>query len=632
MRAVWREGLRLRNAIDSASRWLPGAILGLGIGSAALIAYELDERADRQAAAEFQLESERVTKLVSLQTGRLEQLLRGAAAFLATDGDVSAAAFHNYVDSLDVAERFPGVRAIAFAPRVGPSDEGRLRARLERDLTRAELAYPPFMAWPATDRFVRFPATLVEPQAGNERVFGYDLWTDPNRRAAAWRAIATGRLQASAPVVLSQDTGHGRVSQLMLMPVIRPAGLYETGPESVPQFVGFIASGVSVDAMVAGAPAVTLFQRTGVNVADVGSLDGREPDASEAPVTLFSAGDGATGPPEYTSEIAFAGRRWQLGFHGVADFRSTSHQVLTYGSLIGGIALSLLLALLVQRLASERRRLRAQVAVRASELRSVNAELRHRLDEVHEANHAKSQFLASVSHELRTPLNAIMGFSEMLQSEVFGPVGSAKNCEYVDDIHEAGKRLLAQVNQLLDLSRIEAGGRDLADSEVDVGAAVHRCRQLVTHLSHGAGPAADRADVRIEAARGLPALRVDAEALDQILLNLASNAVKFSPPGAPVRIRVEQADDGGIVLAVIDQGPGIAQFHQAKILEPFYQVADQHSRATEGSGLGLAIVDRLARAHGARLIIDSVPGRGTAMRLHFPPERTVVVAARAAAV
>ena len=623
MRANWRGGVWLRNVIDRASRWLPAAIIGVGIASAVLIAYELNERADRQAAAEFQLETERVTKLVSLQTGRLEQLLRGTAAFLATDRDVSAAAFQNYIDSLDVDVRFPGVRAIAFTPRMETVDEGLLRARLARDLTRSELAYPPFMAWPETDRYVRFPAALVEPRAGNHRVFGYDLWTDPDRRAAAWRAIATGRLQASAPVVLSQDTGEGRVSQLMLMPVIRPAGLYETGPESVPQFVGFIASGVSVDAMVAGPPAVNLFRRTGVTVYDLGPADVGDPGGSDARVTLFAAGDGAAGAHEYTSEIAFAGRRWQLGFSGMADFRSPNHQVLTYGSLFGGIALSLLLALLVQRLTSERRRLRAQVAARASELRSVNAELRHRLEEVHEANHAKSQFLASVSHELRTPLNAIMGFSEMLKSEVFGTVGSAKNREYVCDIHEAGKRLLAQVNQLLDLSRIEAGGRDLADSEVDVAAAVHGCRQLVTHMSHGAGPAADQADVRVEIARGLPALRVDADALDQILLNLASNAVKFSPPGAPVRITAEQAEDGGILLSVVDRGPGIALFHQAKVLEPFYQVADQHSRATEGSGLGLAIVDRLARAHGARLEIDSAPGKGTAMRLHFPPARTV---------
>jgi two-component system cell cycle sensor histidine kinase PleC len=119
-------------------------------------------------------------------------------------------------------------------------------------------------------------------------------------------------------------------------------------------------------------------------------------------------------------------------------------------------------------------------------------------------------------------------------------------------------------------------------------------------------------------------LRADADALDQILLNLASNAVKFSPAGAPVWIKAAMAEDGGIQLAVIDQGPGIPLYHQSKILEPFYQVADQHSRATEGSGLGLAIVDRLARAHGARLTIHSTPGAGTRMQLHFPPERAHV--------
>ncbi|MDZ7712276.1 MAG: CHASE domain-containing protein [Rhodovibrio sp.] len=625
--------LRLRDSIDWATRWLPTAILVLGTGSAALIAYEIDERADRQAAAKFQIETERASTLVSLQAGRLEQLLRGTAAFLATAGNVRAGAFHTYVDSVELAERFPGVRAIAFAQRIPPEAEGGLSNDLARDLARTQLSEPRFEAWPetdggVTDRGVRSPAALVEPQAGNDRLFGYDLWTDPDRRAAAWRAIDTGQMHASAPVVLSEDAGQGRVSQLVLMPVIRPADLAETGPESVPRFVGFIAAGISVDAMVAGAPAANLFQRTGLHVYDLGPIDRTGATGREDRVTLFAAGAGTAESHEHTSEVTFAGRRWQLGFSGVSAFRSPTQKFVTYGSLLGGIVLSVLAALLIQRLTSERRRLRALVAARATELRGVNAELRHRLEEVHEANHAKSQFLASVSHELRTPLNAIMGFSEMLKSEVFGTVGSAKNREYVDDIHEAGKRLLAQVNQLLDLSRIEAGGWDLTDSEIDVQAAAQSCRQLVTHLTHGAGPDAHQADVRVEVARGLPYLRADRDALDQILLNLASNAVKFSPTGAPVRIVADLADDGGIRLAVVDQGPGIPLFHQAKILEPFYQVADQHSRATEGSGLGLAIVDRLARAHGARLTIDSAPGSGTRMHLHFPPERSRVRAAR----
>lgn len=326
---------------------------------------------------------------------------------------------------------------------------------------------------------------------------------------------------------------------------------------------------------------------------------------------------------DFTREIAFAGRRWQLGFDTAAALQDPSQRALTYGTLVGGTGLSLLLALLVQRLTSERRRLRVQVAERAAELRGVNAELRQRLQEVHQANHAKSQFLACVSHELRTPLNAIMGFSELLQSEVLGPLGGAKNREYVDAIHAAGGRLLAQVNQVLDLSRIEAGGHDLTDTTVDVAGALHRCRQLVMHLPHGAGPAAQHADLRIEVADDLPDLRADGDAFDQILLNLVGNAVKFSPPGSPVRMIAECAADGGVAVSVIDQGPGISSFHRTRLVEPFYQVADQHSRATEGSGLGLAIVDRLLRAHGARLVIESTPGEGTTMRMRFPPERSV---------
>jgi signal transduction histidine kinase len=630
--AAWRE---LRHGLDRAGRWLPAVVLVLGITTAGLIAWELNTRADQRAAAEFQLETERVTTLLSLQTGRMEQLLRGTAAFIATEPEVTAGAFHNYIESLDLAGRFPGVRAVVYAPLVRASNEALVRERLAGDLTRRELAYPPFDIWPESDRKTAFPAVLVEPQRGNDRVFGYDLWTQPDRREAAWRAIATGRLQASAPVVLSQDQGAARVSQLLVMPILRPASLAEVGPDSVPRFIGFVASGVSVDDLVAATPAVNLFRRTGLTVHDAGPVaaggaarasfgaaEGGQ--AGSEPVALFAPADAARAEAEHTREITFAGRRWLLGFSGVDAFRTPVQDALTYGTALGGAAMSLLLALLLQRLTSERRRLRAQVAARATELRGVNAELRHRLEEVREANHAKSQFLASVSHELRTPLNAILGFSEMLQSEIFGPVGSAKNREYVNDIHAAGGRLLTQVNQLLDLSRIEAGGRELQAQPVDVADALERCRQLVTHMRHGAGPAAQHAHVLIEAAAGLPWLHADPDALDQILLNLASNAVKFSPAGAPVRLRADLAEDGGLRVTVVDEGPGIPLFHHGKITEPFYQVADQHSRATEGSGLGLAIVDRLARAHGARLAINSAPGQGTAIGVHFPPARSLV--------
>ncbi|WP_051431962.1 CHASE domain-containing protein [Rhodovibrio salinarum] len=624
MHAAGQGLIGLSGLVDWITRGLPAVVVVIGIASATLLARELDTRANQRAAAEFQLETERVTALLSLQADRLEQLLRGTAAFLATDSTVTAGAFHNYVDSLDLVERFPGVRALAFNRRMRPADETALRRQLVSDPTRAELSYPAFEVWPETEQKVRFPAILVEPQLGNSQVFGYDIWSDPDRRAAAWQALATGRLQATAPVVLSQDAGQSRVSQVLVMPVIRLASLAETGAASVPQFIGFITSGVSVDAMVSGAPAADLFRRTGLSVYDAGPLDVPEAQRPPAqPLALFDATAKAEGAPEHTSEITFAGRRWVLSFNGEEAFHTPVQEALTYGTFLGGSALSLLLALLIQRLTSERRRLRAQVAVRAAELRGVNAELRHRLEEMNAAIHAKSQFLASVSHELRTPLNAIIGFSEMLQSEVFGALGSAKNREYVDDIHAAGGRLLSQVNQLLDLSRIEAGGRELQDQPVDVAAALYRCRQLVTHMSHGAGPAAERAKVHVEVPPDKPMLRADADSIDQILLNLASNAVKFSPPGALVRLVADYDDDGGIRLRVIDQGPGIPADHQAKITEPFYQVADQHSRATEGSGLGLTIVDRLARAHGARLLTDSVLGQGTSISVHFPSDRTI---------
>jgi signal transduction histidine kinase len=620
----------MRSGLDAYARWLPLGVFAIGLGLAGLAAYEVETRVQDQALAEFRLETERAETLLNLQTGQTEQLLRGAAAFLSANPDATAATYRAFVDSLNLDRHFPGVRALAYARGVTRAERAVLAAELAADPSRAKLGYPPFEIWPEAGRDRAFPAVLVEPDAGNARVYGYDLWSDPERRAAARLAIETGRLQASAPVVLSQDAAGERVSQLLVMPVYdRRAANGEGGTQPAPH-IGFAASGVSVDAMLATTPGAALFRRTGLTIYDAGRGAGQGGAATlERAELLYRVGNGAVeggrtiaiADYDRLTQVSFAGRRWLLGFDGLANFRTPLQQGLTYAASAGTAAIAGLLALLLHCLLGERRRLRAEVAAHSAELKRVNAELRHRLEEVHEANHAKSQFLASVSHELRTPLNAILGFSEMLQAGVFGAVTGKKNREYVDDIHAAGQRLLTQVNQLLDLSRIEAGEQELRQVPVDLAEAMARCRQLVQHVGAGGGPARVVTPVHVRADRDLPAVLGDPEAIDQVLLNLVGNAIKFSPPASPVELTAARESDGSVVVAVRDHGPGISESHLERLTEPFFQVADQHSRATEGTGLGLSIVERLVRAHGAWLEVDSELGVGTRMAIHFPRER-----------
>jgi PAS domain S-box-containing protein len=248
-----------------------------------------------------------------------------------------------------------------------------------------------------------------------------------------------------------------------------------------------------------------------------------------------------------------------------------------------------------------------------TELMEADAKLRAALTRAEAASAAKSQFLATMSHELRTPLNAIIGLSEMIAGEIMGPVGNARYADYVRDIHRAGRHLLDLVTDVLDTSRIEAGGYRLVLAPLQAAEVVEETQRIVAPL------AAERG-VRIERAipGDLPPIRGDRRALKQILINVVSNAVKYTPTGGTVSIRAT-AEAGTVVLAVEDTGSGIAPEDIPHVLEPFYRAGDAYtSGAAGGAGLGLSIANGLVAAHGGSLAIASAVGKGTTVTLRFP--------------
>jgi signal transduction histidine kinase len=234
------------------------------------------------------------------------------------------------------------------------------------------------------------------------------------------------------------------------------------------------------------------------------------------------------------------------------------------------------------------------------------------------ASEAKSRFLANMSHELRTPLNAIIGFSEMMRTEALGPVGSPRYRAYADDINRSGMHLLGLINDLLDLSKIEAGKMELVEDMVDVPRLVEDCLLLVRDVARRG-----KVELVAEVPSGLPLLYADERKLKQVLLNLLSNAVKFTPEGGKVAVAAEASGGRGLALAIADTGIGIAPEHLAVVLEPFGQVRQAQDDLAEphGTGLGLPLSRALAELHGGRLEIESAPGRGTTIRLCLPPER-----------
>jgi two-component system cell cycle sensor histidine kinase PleC len=240
---------------------------------------------------------------------------------------------------------------------------------------------------------------------------------------------------------------------------------------------------------------------------------------------------------------------------------------------------------------------------------------RHRAET---ANLAKSCFLATVSHELRTPLNAILGFSEVMKGELFGAHAVESYKDYSNDIHASGQHLLMLINEILDLSRIEAGHFELKEGAAALTHIVEDCRRLLRLR-------AKKRQIAVEEAiePNLPCLWADERALRQVMLNLLSNAIKFTPHGGTIMIKIGWTASAGQYVSVRDSGPGIPEEEIPIVMASFGRGSEAQKNAEEGSGLGLPIAKGLIELHGGTFSLKSKLGEGTEVIVIFPPERVM---------
>jgi signal transduction histidine kinase len=295
------------------------------------------------------------------------------------------------------------------------------------------------------------------------------------------------------------------------------------------------------------------------------------------------------------------------------------------------VALGLVAALLDNHLAlrrtDEAARLRAHIVELEDTqraLKQASNDLTGALAKASAASDAKSAFLAAMSHELRTPLNAVIGFSDVILGEIFGPIGNPRYREYVADIRRSGGHLLNLINDVLDLSRLDAGEATLRETDVSLGLVLDEALRMMRTQAAQAG-------VRLyqETGPALPHVRIDARRIAQVFLNILSNAVKFTPAGGSVCVSADCAD--GVRVRIADTGIGIAGEDVARAFERFGQVDSSLSRKYEGTGLGLPLARQLVELHGGTLTLRSEPSAGTTVTIFLPASCIVCLPAVAAA-
>ncbi len=547
----WLERLRQRGRkplFPSAA--VPWAVLAGALVFTTATALFLAQTARERAEERFRRAVLSTEDLIDRRLHLYVVTLRGVAGLFSVLDTVTVEDFHRYVDRLRIQEHYPGIQGIGWTERLSA-----------RPLGRGEF------------HEVHAIRYLEPMDARNRAAIGYDMYSEPTRRLAMARARDGGGPAFSGRVRLVQEiVGQEQAGFLLYLPVYRDGQALATEAERRDQLMGFVYSPFRADDLFAGIFGSETQPRVRFLV-----YDGTEPDPDH--LLYASPGDPLHRPMfRSTRAMVQSGAPWTVVFESTRTFDIASPPTVPVLILLLGLAASLWLFFLA----------RGQARARTA------AEY---------ANQSKSTFLATMSHELRTPLNAIAGYADLLNLEVAGPL-TPKQRQYLERIGQAQKHLLGLIDDVLHFAKVEAGRIVVEVQPTDIERAVASAdAMMATHFSGR----------RIEYARqGGPALKVqaDPEKLRQILINLLSNALKFTDPGGTVLTRWGHNGTTAFI-DVADTGVGIPADKLSAIFEPFVQADADLTRTRHGTGLGLAISRQLARAMGGDIVVRSEPGVGS---------------------
>ncbi|MBP5859082.1 CHASE domain-containing protein [Marivibrio halodurans] len=585
--------------------FIAAAVLAV-LGGALVL--EVEDTLEDRRLDDFRVESERVTLAIDAAMTRLNDRLKAIGAYLVTSEAVTESEFALFIASTDLfAEN--DIRVASILPVIRPVHVPVLNRELqERDGFRKELGYPEVRIRKPVTRDVVMPVLYTETPDGRRRAVGLDIASNRNRREAAEQAIATGKTQLSAPLRFFNSPEEGVPGMILIRAV-------SSGNLGLPMEVAgddrmvLVAFGFTPQTMIGNLLRRSDLGRIGVEIHDVTA--GEPQPVANIPV------QGAPGAFSREQRLEVAGRTWSITYEAGPVYMATVGNWWLY--LIAGVAFVLLIALTfaIDKLIRRREILASAVEERTVQLRLMNEQLAAAATRAHAASDAKSEFLAHMSHELRTPLNALIGFSDMLSSEIHGPLGHRKYVEYAHDMQLAGSHLLALISDILDLARVEAGATEIDEDGIVVGDLLRDCARITAAQAQ-----ARLVAVSVDCGPTLPPLLADERLIRQVVLNLVSNAIKYNRPQGRVTIAADKDESGGIRIRVIDTGIGIDPEDMEHVLEPFGQARFSETAAVGGTGLGLALARRFVELHGGTLTLESTPRLGTTVTVRFPKARS----------